>query len=93
MDKFVVVFTMDGCPYCVMMKDQLNEQSIDFVELDIDKNEEEYELFKKITNNEFVPSFMIYEKVGGKHVPSFYCPERDFNEITEGVEIIKKRLV
>ena len=35
MDNIVVVFTMDGCPFCEMMKSQLIESQIDFVERNI----------------------------------------------------------
>ena len=55
MDKLVILFTMDGCPYCVQMKDQLRESNIDFVERDIDEHKDEYDMFVVITQNEFVP--------------------------------------
>ena len=61
MDKLVILFTMEGCPYCVQMKEQLTESNISFVERDIRKYEEEYEMFVEITENEFVPAFMIVE--------------------------------
>ena len=41
MDNIVVVFTMDGCPFCEMMKSQLIESQIDFVERNIREHEEE----------------------------------------------------
>jgi len=73
------------------MKEQLIEQKIDFVERDIDEQEEEYELFvKAVDGNEFVPAFMIIETNGDKHNTKFFAPERDYNEITDGVKIIKE---
>jgi len=59
MDNIVVVFTMDGCPFCEMMKSQLIESQIDFVERNIREHEEEYKLFMEATGSEFVPAFMI----------------------------------
>jgi len=90
-EQFIVIYTMDGCPFCVTMKEQLIEQKIDFVERDIDEQEEEYELFvKAVDGNEFVPAFMIIETNGDKHNTKFFAPERDYNEITDGVKIIKE---
>ena len=48
MDKLVILFTMEGCPYCVQMKDQLKESNINFVERDIDEHKDEYDMFVEI---------------------------------------------
>jgi glutaredoxin len=61
MDKVVVLFTMKGCPYCEQMKEQLKESNLEFVERDIDEHEEEYDLFVEVTENDYVPAFMIIE--------------------------------
>ena len=91
MDKLVILFTMEGCPYCVQMKDQLKESNINFVERDIDEHKDEYEMFVEITENEYVPSFMIVESPDtDDHKSYLFAPERDFNEIEEGVAIIKE---
>lgn len=91
MDKLVILFTMEGCPYCVQMKGQLTESKIDFVERDIDEHKDEYDMFVEITENEYVPAFMIVESPDGDdHKSYLFAPERDFNEIEEGVEIIKE---
>ena len=91
MDKLVILFTMEGCPYCVQMKEQLTESNISFVERDIRKYEEEYEMFVEITENEFVPAFMIVESPDtDDHKSYLFAPERDYNEIEEGVAIIKE---
>ncbi len=93
MDKLVILFTMEGCPYCVQMKDQLTESGIHFVERDIDEHGDEYDMFVEITENEYVPSFMIVESPNSdEHKSYLFAPERDFNEIEEGVSIIKEHL-
>ena len=90
-EQLIVVYTMDGCPYCVMMKEELYKLNIPFVSRDIDEEEEEYELFvKAVGGNEYVPAFMTIETDGVKHKTNFYAPERDFNEISDGVKIIKE---
>ena len=93
MDKLVILFTMEGCPYCVQMKDQLTESEIDFVERDINEHKDEYDMFVEITENEFVPAFMIVESPDtDDHKSYLFAPERDYNEIEEGVAIIKEHL-
>lgn len=84
---------MKGCPHCVTMKDALKESNIEFVERDIDEYKDEYDIFVEVTENEFVPAFMIIENVDTE-IPNslLFAPERDYNEITEGVEIIKNHL-
>jgi glutaredoxin len=91
MDKLVILFTMDGCPYCVQMKDQLKESNIDFVERDIEEHKDEYDMFVEITENEYVPAFMIVESPDtDDHKSYLFAPERDYDEIEEGVAIIKE---
>jgi len=90
MDKVLVLFTMEGCPYCVEMKEKLNEAGIEFVDRDINIYEEEYDLFVEVTENEYVPAFMIIESPEDNPTTKTFTPDRDFNEIDEGVNIIKE---
>jgi len=90
MDKLLILFTMEGCPFCQIMKEQLDREDIEFYDRDIAIYEEEYEMFKEITGNDFVPAFMIVESPDDEPTTHLYAPERDFNEIEEGVSIIKE---
>jgi glutaredoxin len=90
MDKLLILFTMKGCPFCEIMKEQLNREEIEFYDRDIEIYEEEYEMFKEITGNDFVPAFMVVESLDDEPITHLYAPERDFNEIEEGVSIIKE---
>jgi glutaredoxin len=91
MDKLLILFTMEGCPYCDMMKEQLTESNIPFEVRDINEHNDEYEMFVEITENEFVPAFMIVESpLTDNHKSYLFAPERDYNEIEEGVAIIKE---
>ena len=84
---------MDGCPYCVQMKEQLTESNIDFFERDIYEHSDEYDMFVEITENEYVPAFMIVESPDtDNHKSYLFAPERDYHEIKDGVEIIKEHL-
>ena len=93
MDKLLVLYTMKGCAFCDMMKEQLKSENINFYDRDIDEHSDEYDLFVEITENEYVPAFMIVESDGEKPNSLLFAPESDFNEIEEGVEIIKKHLL
>jgi glutaredoxin len=90
MDKLLIVFTMEGCPFCQIMKDRLNEEEIEYYERDINIHEEEYGMFKEITENDFVPAFMIVENPDNEPFSHLFAPERDYNEIEEGIGIIKE---
>jgi glutaredoxin len=90
MDKLLIVFTMEGCPFCQIMKDRLTEEEIEYYERDINIHEEEYNMFKEITENDFVPAFMIVENPDDEPFSHLFAPERDYNEIEEGIGIIKE---
>jgi glutaredoxin len=90
MDKVVVLFTMKGCPFCEDMKEMLVKENIDFVDRDIEEYEEEYNLFVEITNNEYVPAFILIEEPETDPKSELFAPDRDFEDINEGVKIIKK---
>lgn len=81
---------MEGCPYCEMMKEQLDAIDADYVLRDINEHEEEYNMFVKITENDFVPAFMIVESPDENPNTMLFVPDRDFGEIEDGVKIIKE---
>jgi glutaredoxin len=90
MDKVLILYTMKGCPYCTMIKEKLDEEKIDYIERNIDDHKDEYDLFVEVTENDFLPSFMIIESPMNNPKTKLFAPERDFNEIDEGVEIIRE---
>jgi len=91
MDKLVVVYTMKSCPHCVDFKEKLDESEIDYVDRDIFEFEEEYELFVKATDNDFVPAFMLIEDFDGENPKtSLYAPDQGFDNIENGLQIIKE---
>ena len=72
---------MKGCPFCVEFKEMLTKEGIEFFDRDIDEYKSEYDLFSEITNNDMIPALL----------KSFlYAPERNYNELTEAVDIIRK---
>lgn len=92
MDKVLILFTMKGCPFCDTMKEKLMNENIEFYDRDIDEHKDEYDIFVEITKNEYIPSFMIIEDPEGEPVTHLYAPERDFDELDHGIDIIKEHL-
>jgi glutaredoxin len=92
-DLSVVVYTMKECPFCNEFKEMLAKEGIEFYDRDIDEYEEEYNLFSEITENDMVPALLIVEGNEEYHNSYLYAPERNYNELTEAVEIIKGHLM
>jgi glutaredoxin len=93
--KVAVVYTMKGCPFCSMIKEELEKENVSFLERDIYEYEEEYDEFSKVTENEYVPALMLLT-LDDKDNPTnvkLLAPDRDFNDIYEGVEIVKQYLL
>jgi len=94
MDNLVILYTMKGCHFCDMMKKKLVHENIEYYERDINKHEKEHNLFVEITGSDYVPAFMIVEDHESENPTSHvFVPDKHFNEITEGVEIIKKYML
>jgi glutaredoxin len=85
----VVVYTMKGCPHCVNFKEMLTNEGIEFVDRDTDEFEEEYKIFSEITDNDLIPALLIIEGNEKKNKSYLYTPDRDYDELTEAIEIIK----
>ena len=81
---------MKGCPFCTDFKDMLTNEGIEFFDRDIDDYEEEYQLFTEVTDNDMIPALLIIEGNDQEHKSFLYAPERDYNELSEAVSIIKE---
>jgi glutaredoxin len=91
--KELVVFSMKSCPFCQIMKDKLNEENIPFIEMDIEKHEEEYQMFMELVEgNEFVPALMIIDEENPDQRVTPMAPDRDYKTIEEGIEKVKNLL-
>jgi glutaredoxin len=91
MDKIAVVFTMKSCPHCQDFKKMLNEAGIEYYDRDIEEFEEEYDMFVEATGNDFVPAFMLVENPESETPnTNLYAPDRDYEDIEQGLKIIKE---
>ena len=81
---------MKGCPFCEEFKKMLKKESIEFFDRDIDEYKDEYDTFSKITENDMIPALLIIEGEGNDYESFLYAPDRNYMELTEAVDIIKK---
>mgnify|MGYP003325548180 FL=1 len=81
---------MKGCPHCSEFKEMLVKENIDFVEADIDDNSDEYEMFVKVTENEYIPAIMMVNEETEE--AKFYAPDRDFEDLEQAVNLIKESI-
>ena len=84
MEVTPIRFSMEGCPHCDNLKNQLKEANINFIEKDVDENERLYESFSRKVDSEYLPAVIVDKKV--------FLPERSFKTIDDGVELIKRYL-
>ena len=87
-DLSIVVYTMKGCPFCVQFKELLNNEGIEFFDRDIDEHKDEYDIFTEITNNDMIPALLVIEGNNEKNKSFLYAPEKNYNELTEELDII-----
>lgn len=85
---------MKGCPHCVDFKEKLQENNVHFYDYDIDEHKDEYDMFVEVTENEFVPAFMIIETTDdGTAEAKCFAPDTNFETLEEALEIAKKELI
>lgn len=92
--KVTIVFTMKGCPFCDMIKEEFERNNIDFVNRDIEEYEDEYDVFCETTGSDYVPALMLMsidENQNANNV-KLLAPEKDFEDIYEAVDMVKKYL-
>ena len=81
------IYTIENCPYCTELKDILKNEGIQFVDVDVNKpeNEAEFNKLYEVTKCDDVP--MI--KVGNQ----LLIPNTSFRSIQEAADLTKKFLV
>jgi hypothetical protein len=68
----------------------LTKEGIEFYDRDIDEYKDEYDTFSEITENDMIPALLIIEGNGKNYKSFLYAPDRNYNELTEAVQIIKE---
>jgi glutaredoxin len=91
--KQVILYSMQGCPWCDKMKEALNEGKISYRDRDIDVYKKEYDMFVEATGNDYVPAFMLLDiKDDEVKEVKMMAPERDYDDIPEAIEKVKNFL-
>ena len=88
--KTVYIFTLNGCSHCSELRKKLTDQSISFNDIEISKNRGLWDKIVEQTGYDILPTIFIQENSDGSG--TVYTPGRDFQDINEIIEIIKKNI-
>jgi glutaredoxin len=80
----IVVYTLDGCPFCDKLKEGLTKNKIKFITKDIEnpKYGAEFDKICEFSNTETVPVMLIEKQV--------FVPDVSFKTIDEAVDLAKR---
>ena len=83
----VRVYSIPDCPYCTELKEILTKEGVEFIDIDLNKpeNQDEYDKLYEITKSDDVPQV----KIG----PQILVPHVSFTSIREAADLTKKFLV
>lgn len=87
MSTSIILFTLDGCSHCSSLKKRLNDLSIPFNEIEINKNPEIWETVVKEIKHEYLPTTFIINRDYDEGL--VFIPSIDYETEDEIVEIIK----
>lgn len=82
----IKIYTITNCSFCAELKELLKTENIEFIDVnvDLDENEAEYNEINRISQSDDVPIIKV-----GKQL---LVPNISFQSIKEGVELVKKFL-
>ena len=83
----IVLYSMEGCPYCDELKGYMQMEGIDYNPIDIEVKEKLWESVKEITGEDYVPTVMVVNTDTGS--PKFFVPDVDFEEPKECFTLVK----
>jgi glutaredoxin len=88
--KRIVIFTLNDCIHCSELKQKLIDISIPFYDIEITKNKKLWDNVISQTGYDVLPTVFIQSDDEGNGL--VYTPGRDFQDINEIIEIIKKNI-
>lgn len=86
----VCLFTLNGCAYCVALKDELKKHNIPYTEYEVNEYKETYDQILAVTKEDALPT--IYMQNPDTGMGPIFVPDRDFESPEEALEKIKKYL-
>ena len=87
MSNKIIVFSLNGCGHCLVLKKQLNDDNIEFTEIEVSKNNEVWDQVVKQTGHNSLPTVFI--SLNGEDDGPVFVPGRDYKDKDEIVKIIK----
>ena len=80
------LYTVENCPYCTELKEMFKKDGIEFIEVDVNKpeNEAEFNKLYEVTECDDVPMVKV-----GKQI---LVPNKSFSSINEAKELTIKLL-
>ncbi|MDB3870633.1 glutaredoxin family protein [bacterium] len=90
MKKKVILYSTKDCPYCVELKNSLNNAAIQYEMVDVDENEKQWDDLCETLNVEFVPTVIIADENNG--TGNVFTPDVHFDEVSECFELIVEAL-
>lgn len=90
MNTHIIIFSLINCPHCTVLKKKLEQNNIDYRELDINEHREVWRQVVDQTGFSLVPTVFI-RKEGSDDGPVF-IPGRDFKQPQDLLEKLKEYL-
>lgn len=87
MSNQIIIFTLDGCYYCMKLKSELDDLLIPYMEIEVTVNPQIWNQVVKQTGHDSLPTVFI--KKENTDTGPVYIPGRDFENQEEIIEIIK----
>lgn len=91
MEKKIIIFSLFGCQYCVNLKNKLTEMSIDFTDIDVEKNPDIWDQVVSQTNENVLPTIFIQHS--DTNEGEVYVPGINYEEEDEIIEILKNMVL
>jgi len=87
MPNRIIIFTLNGCGHCSILKGELNNEGIEYTEIEVSKHEEIWNKVVKQTGHNSLPTVFI--SLNGEDDGPVFVPGRDYRDKDEIVKIIK----
>jgi glutaredoxin len=87
MPNRIIIFTLNGCGHCSVLKGELNNDGIEYTEIEVSKHEEIWNQVVKQTGHNILPTVFI--SINGEDDGPVFVPGRDYQDKDEIVKIIK----
>ena len=90
MEKRIFLFSMEGCPYCVELKEIFDKEKVDYVPIDTETHPKLFDALVEKSGFDHVPQILINDWDGEKFTNG-QCIS-DFDTLEEAFEKVKKIL-